>query len=916
MAKATRASCSARHGPEPLADAFTLADFRRGCGPAGAAEAAAARPGVRRGDRQHLRRRGALAGAPAPAPLGSGLRPDDERRLYLAIREVLNEAIARRGSSIDDYTAPQGDGEMQEHLTSTSAPAGPAPLRSAAPADRAGAARDAFLLVVPAAAGAERRARRRLLAGATRRSEARRPRGPSSRARARSADRRTRRRGAARARQEAPEPAADGDAQAAAPKTSGAPGRRSRRLTSCDHSLRLTGSAARSGLRHPRPDRGYRARRARGPRRRQRRRQDDPARIVAGREEADGGRVPGQRDLARDADAGGEPRRGVRVGPGGSARPSAVAPPRWSSSRPRSTNSRRRRIGGRAAVRAPPRAVRTLDGYRSTSASTRRSPASASRREDWLADGAVRRRADAGRARPAAGRQPRPAPARRADEPPGPRGARVAGGVAPRGAGALVVASHDRAFLDAMVSRIWELRERRLDGLPGLLLRLLAQRADRDARLRKDVEAGDDAIATELDLIQKYRNQRKHGKMHEHERRLEQLDAGRGAEAGPQLALPTRRCSGRRPVALGARSSSRSRTSSGSTPDGRGGDPVVRARRLEATRGERIGIVGPNGAGKTTLLRTIAGTSRRSMGSYGSGQRCSRLPGAVARRRDPRDNGPRRAARRCAAAGGRGARRTSRGSCSAATTSSSRSESVRRRALTAGAGAARRHVGQPPAARRADEPPRHPGARGARVVPARDGRRRCSSSATTGACWRSSANGCGSWRLGEGTGPVGRPFDGGLSRLARGGHGRLARVARPTGARPRSAFMAAARVRRGPPRRDASTPRAGRGSDAACRCGAERRASAPRRPRRGWRRGVAPAQPDRCRRTPTAARRSRRGRHGPARAAQEPPGAGTRRPQPQSTSWSCGGSRSELADVDMALAAAEEAWLALEERAP
>jgi formamidopyrimidine-DNA glycosylase len=44
------------------------------------------------------------------------LRPADERRLYLALREVLAEAVERRGSSVDDYTAPEGDGSMQEHL--------------------------------------------------------------------------------------------------------------------------------------------------------------------------------------------------------------------------------------------------------------------------------------------------------------------------------------------------------------------------------------------------------------------------------------------------------------------------------------------------------------------------------------------------------------------------------------------------------------------------------------------------------------------------------------------------------------------------------------------------------------------------------------------------------------------------------
>ncbi len=44
------------------------------------------------------------------------LRPADERRLYEAFRRILFEAIERRGSSVDDYTAPDGDGSMQEHL--------------------------------------------------------------------------------------------------------------------------------------------------------------------------------------------------------------------------------------------------------------------------------------------------------------------------------------------------------------------------------------------------------------------------------------------------------------------------------------------------------------------------------------------------------------------------------------------------------------------------------------------------------------------------------------------------------------------------------------------------------------------------------------------------------------------------------
>src|SRR6476646_9771693 len=51
-----------------------------------------------------------------PLRSASSLRPADERHLYEEIRRILAEAVGRRGSSIDDYTAPDGDGSMQEHL--------------------------------------------------------------------------------------------------------------------------------------------------------------------------------------------------------------------------------------------------------------------------------------------------------------------------------------------------------------------------------------------------------------------------------------------------------------------------------------------------------------------------------------------------------------------------------------------------------------------------------------------------------------------------------------------------------------------------------------------------------------------------------------------------------------------------------
>ena len=107
----------AAFGPEPLAPTFTLPRFR-----------------------EHLRRRrGRLKSTLLDQSFIAGvgniyadealwrarlhplrsiptLRPPDERRLHTSIRAVLEEAIERRGSSVDDYTAPEGDGEMQHHL--------------------------------------------------------------------------------------------------------------------------------------------------------------------------------------------------------------------------------------------------------------------------------------------------------------------------------------------------------------------------------------------------------------------------------------------------------------------------------------------------------------------------------------------------------------------------------------------------------------------------------------------------------------------------------------------------------------------------------------------------------------------------------------------------------------------------------
>jgi len=188
-----------------------------------------------------------------------------------------------------------------------------------------------------------------------------------------------------------------------------------------------------------------------------------------------------------------------------------------------------------------------------------------------------------------------------------------------RRTGSLLVASHDRAFLDATVTRIWELRDRRLTAFRGDYSAYRRQREERDARATKEADTQVEQIERERELVQRYRSHRKFSKMHEHEARLERLleERREAPKAGRKLTLPQGSLVGSGPSRSGEIVVRAEELVVGYLP-GRGaldgeGRPATEARIvaeapfLAAQRGERIGIVGPNGAGKTTLLRTIAG---------------------------------------------------------------------------------------------------------------------------------------------------------------------------------------------------------------------------------------------------------------------------------------------------------------------
>jgi len=165
-------------------------------------------------------------------------------------------------------------------------------------------------------------------------------------------------------------------------------------------------------------------------------------------------------------------------------------------------------------------------------------------------------------------------------------------------AGALVVITHDRAFLDAVATRIVELDRGRLRSYPGNFaafeaakLRELEAEAQAQARsdkllaqeevwIRKGVEARRTRSVARIARLEALRTLRS--------ARREQigrvrLDVDRGVASGKLVA----ELDGVQ-KAFGER-------------------VVVRNFSTTVLRGDKVGLVGPNGAGKTTLLKLVLG---------------------------------------------------------------------------------------------------------------------------------------------------------------------------------------------------------------------------------------------------------------------------------------------------------------------
>ncbi|MED4877100.1 ABC-F type ribosomal protection protein [Anoxybacillus geothermalis] len=166
--------------------------------------------------------------------------------------------------------------------------------------------------------------------------------------------------------------------------------------------------------------------------------------------------------------------------------------------------------------------------------------------------------------------------------------------------GAVLLVSHDRYFLDKVVTEVYELSNATLKRYSGNYSRYLELRAEQYEQELKRYEKQQEEIARLEDFIRRNIARASTTKRAQSRRKqlekMERLERPAGDEKSASFSFAIERPSGHEVL-----------TAEQLTAGYREGAPVIRQISFRITRGESVALVGPNGIGKSTLLKTIAG---------------------------------------------------------------------------------------------------------------------------------------------------------------------------------------------------------------------------------------------------------------------------------------------------------------------
>ena len=178
--------------------------------------------------------------------------------------------------------------------------------------------------------------------------------------------------------------------------------------------------------------------------------------------------------------------------------------------------------------------------------------------------------------------------------------------------GAVMLITHDRYFLDRVVTRMVEVSTGELTPYPGGYSEYLEAKAERVERMSVEEEKRKKLIAQELAWVRRSPSART-GKQKARIGRLGELQGEQREKALPgrtavEIAAPEAPRLGRTVLELKHVSKAF------------GERVLLRDLSTGLQAGERIGVIGPNGAGKTTLLRIILGLEAPDAGEVELGK--------------------------------------------------------------------------------------------------------------------------------------------------------------------------------------------------------------------------------------------------------------------------------------------------------
>ncbi|GAB4574620.1 MAG: ABC-F family ATP-binding cassette domain-containing protein [Anaerolineae bacterium] len=189
--------------------------------------------------------------------------------------------------------------------------------------------------------------------------------------------------------------------------------------------------------------------------------------------------------------------------------------------------------------------------------------------------------------------------------------------------GAVLIVSHDRYFMDRVITTIWELAFGRLEVYRGNYSHYAIQREERHERLRKEYEAQQERIEKEMEYIRRNMGRQRTSQAKGKIKKLETMVLGKArgdlnrleaalrgelpAQGSGLLNAPRQEQHMRMRLEAALRSGDKVLMTYDLGVGYPDGDLLFTVPDITLYRGEVAALIGPNGVGKTTFLKTVLG---------------------------------------------------------------------------------------------------------------------------------------------------------------------------------------------------------------------------------------------------------------------------------------------------------------------